>query len=86
MAFTAAAPDPSLTACPHCRRSFNKQAAERHIPRCRDIVAKPTRLMKGGGRGAASGHSVKAIDNHRQQQQQQQQQVSRSYSTSTWRL
>merc|ERR1712154_377891 len=25
--------------CPHCNRRFNEQAAERHIPKCRDIRA-----------------------------------------------
>jgi hypothetical protein len=37
--------------CPHCGRSFNQQAAERHIPQCSDIKAKPKRLARGGGTG-----------------------------------
>ncbi len=46
--------DPDLVPCPHCGRSFNETAAARHIPRCRDIKAKPKRLMKGSGRNSAS--------------------------------
>ena len=45
--------DPNLVQCPTCHRSFNQQAAERHIPRCKDIVAKPKRLVRGGGSTAA---------------------------------
>ncbi|XP_071453760.1 zinc finger C2HC domain-containing protein 1C-like [Hetaerina americana] len=30
-----------LIPCPHCGRKFNDAAAERHIPRCKDIVNKP---------------------------------------------
>ena len=41
-----------LVPCPHCGRSFNERAAERHVPRCADIRAKPSRLARGGGRGA----------------------------------
>jgi len=41
-----------LVPCPHCGRSYNERAAERHIPRCADIRAKPSRLARGGGRGA----------------------------------
>lgn len=40
-------PDPSLVPCPHCGRRFNELAAERHIPRCKDIKAKPTTLKRG---------------------------------------
>ncbi len=50
-------PDPSYdaeenddrTECPNCHRKFNAKAAERHIPKCRDIHHKPTVLRKGGG-------------------------------------
>ena len=41
--------DPSLVECPHCGRRFNEKAAERHIPKCRDIKAKPRTLKRGGG-------------------------------------
>jgi hypothetical protein len=47
----ASAPDPSLVLCPHCDRRFNEKAAERHIPKCLDIRAKPSTLKKGGGGG-----------------------------------
>jgi hypothetical protein len=39
------------TACPHCGRRFNQQAAERHIPKCNSISAKPKMLTRGGGGG-----------------------------------
>lgn len=42
-------PDPSLVPCPHCGRRFNQQAAERHIPKCQDIKAKPKMLKRGAG-------------------------------------
>ena len=35
------APDPSLVPCPHCGRRFNGKAADRHIPQCQNIKAKP---------------------------------------------
>lgn len=46
---TLSAPDPSLIPCPHCNRRFNDRAAERHIPMCQSIRAKPTALRKGSG-------------------------------------
>jgi hypothetical protein len=49
------APDPSLIPCPHCGRRFNEKAAERHIPKCSDIIAKPSVLKKGSNRSAAAG-------------------------------
>ena len=45
----SAAPDPSLVPCPNCGRTFNEKAAARHIPRCKNIKAKPKMLMRGGG-------------------------------------
>ena len=45
------APDPSLVQCPHCGRRFNEKAAERHIPQCQNIRAKPSLLKKGAGSG-----------------------------------
>lgn len=30
-----------LIPCPHCGRKFNDSAAQRHIPRCKDIINKP---------------------------------------------
>ena len=52
----ASAPDPSLVPCPNCGRSFNEKAAERHIPLCKNIRAKPTSLKRGtGGAGGKNG-------------------------------
>lgn len=34
--------------CPHCRRRFSELVAERHIPKCADIIAKPSGLKAGG--------------------------------------
>jgi zinc-finger of a C2HC-type len=41
--------DKSLIQCPHCSRRFSKNAAERHLPVCQNIRAKPTSLKKGTG-------------------------------------
>lgn len=41
--------DPSFLKCPHCSRSFNEKAAERHIPLCKGTINKPTRLVRGSG-------------------------------------
>lgn len=38
--------NPDYVQCPHCERKFNPATAERHIPKCKDIKAKPTRLKK----------------------------------------
>ena len=35
-----------LVPCPHCSRKFNEKAAERHIPVCNSIKAKPTMLVR----------------------------------------
>ena len=45
------AADPTLIPCPHCERRFNQKAAERHIPQCQSIRAKPAALKKGSGSG-----------------------------------
>eukprot|EP00658_Telonema_sp_P-2_P039800 TRINITY_DN28437_c0_g1_i2.p1 TRINITY_DN28437_c0_g1~~TRINITY_DN28437_c0_g1_i2.p1 ORF type:complete len:469 (-),score=79.89 TRINITY_DN28437_c0_g1_i2:53-1459(-) len=47
-------PDPSLVPCPHCGRTFNENAAERHIPKCATQKAKPTRLVRGSGFAAGN--------------------------------
>jgi hypothetical protein len=52
------APDPSLVPCPHCGRSFNAMAAERHIPKCSDIKAKPKKLMRGAGGGMGNRKAI----------------------------
>lgn len=49
-----AAPDPSLKPCPHCGRTFNETARERHIGHCKNSRSKPKRLRKGGGISAGS--------------------------------
>ncbi len=54
------APDPSLILCPHCGRRFNEKAAERHIPKCSEIRAKPTMLKRGGGGGGGVKGSIAA--------------------------
>ena len=46
--------DPSFVPCPHCGRTFNEKAAERHIPRCKDIKAKPSFLKRGVGKSSSS--------------------------------
>lgn len=48
-------PDPSLIPCPHCNRRFNAKAADRHIPQCQKIIAKPSTLKRGSGINAANG-------------------------------
>jgi hypothetical protein len=37
--------------CTTCGRRFNSKAAERHIPLCKNIQNKPTRLIRGTGKG-----------------------------------
>lgn len=54
--YVPSAPDPSLIRCQNCGRSFNERAAERHIPLCSNIKAKPTSLKRGsGGAGGKTG-------------------------------
>ena len=54
--FKPSAPDPSMIPCPHCGRTFNAKAGERHIPQCQNIRAKPSSLKKGsGGAGGLTG-------------------------------
>lgn len=42
--------NPDYVQCPHCQRRYNQTAAERHIPKCKDIKAKPKMLKKGSRR------------------------------------
>eukprot|EP00744_Colponema_vietnamica_P009551 GILI01013569.1.p1 GENE.GILI01013569.1~~GILI01013569.1.p1 ORF type:complete len:364 (-),score=84.11 GILI01013569.1:205-1296(-) len=55
------APPPSIETedmitCPTCGRRFNEAAGQRHIPKCKDIKAKPKALIKGsGGAGGRTG-------------------------------
>jgi hypothetical protein len=46
--------DPTLIQCPNCQRRFSDKAAERHIPICKSIIAKPSSLKKGGGQTAGT--------------------------------
>ncbi len=52
--YKPAAVDPSFVQCPHCSRNFNEKAADRHIPLCNNIKAKPSVLKAGSGRAAVS--------------------------------
>jgi len=45
--------------CPYCNRRFSAETAERHIPKCKETKAKPTRLM-AGARNPTSLHNKKA--------------------------
>jgi hypothetical protein len=56
----ASAPDPSLVPCPHCGRTFNQKAAERHIPQCQNIKAKPSALKRGAGGGGGVNGTLSA--------------------------
>ena len=44
--------DDGLIPCPHCGRTFNETAAERHIERCKNMKSRPKTLKAGAGRGA----------------------------------
>lgn len=57
------APDKSLVPCPHCGRSFNEKAADRHIPQCQNIKAKPSALKRGAGGGGGVNGSLSATAN-----------------------
>lgn len=35
--------------CPTCGRTFSQKAGERHIPQCKNIIAKPSRLNRNSG-------------------------------------
>mmetsp|Transcript_13732 Transcript_13732/g.14295 ORF Transcript_13732/g.14295 Transcript_13732/m.14295 type:complete len:107 (+) Transcript_13732:2095-2415(+) len=40
--------------CPTCGRRFNETAGARHIPKCRDILNKPSRLKAHSGQQATT--------------------------------
>lgn len=44
----------SYVQCPTCGRRFNEIAGARHIPKCRDIIAKPSRLISHSGQQATT--------------------------------
>ena len=52
--FKPSAPDPNMVPCPHCNRTFNAKAADRHIPQCQNIKAQPKSLKAGSGHGAVA--------------------------------
>lgn len=52
--------DDGLVMCPHCERRFNDKAAERHIPKCSNIVSKPKTLRRGEGLRSAVKPSAAA--------------------------
>lgn len=43
--------NPHYVACPYCERKFNPETAERHIPRCKDIKARPAPPPKNNRTG-----------------------------------
>jgi len=45
--------NPDYVPCPHCGRRFNQQAAERHIPACKNTINKPKPLSAIRGHGAS---------------------------------
>ena len=49
-----APPVEEFVPCPNCGRTFNEQAASRHIPKCKDIKARPQQLKRRSGRYASS--------------------------------
>mmetsp|Transcript_44491 Transcript_44491/g.118157 ORF Transcript_44491/g.118157 Transcript_44491/m.118157 type:complete len:370 (-) Transcript_44491:368-1477(-) len=56
--------DSGMTKCPHCGRTFNKEAGERHIAICLKTFGKKPgggRLLKGGGRHAAGKDFEEAL-------------------------
>lgn len=69
----SSAPDPDLVPCPHCGRTFNEQAAARHIPKCAEAKANGkimggSRLMRNSGQNATSrakAQSGRAGSNYR---------------------
>ena len=38
--------NPDYVQCPHCERRFNQGAADRHIPRCKEIKSRPAPMRR----------------------------------------
>lgn len=38
--------NPDYVPCPYCNRKFNEGAAQRHIPRCKDIKSRPPPMKR----------------------------------------
>eukprot|EP00058_Branchiostoma_floridae_P027712 XP_002613203.1 hypothetical protein BRAFLDRAFT_210603 [Branchiostoma floridae] len=38
--------NPDYKQCPYCQRKFNQTAAERHIPRCKEIKSRPPPMKR----------------------------------------
>lgn len=47
--------NPDYVQCPHCERRFNEAAAERHIPKCKDLKTKSV------GQKSAVGNSARTL-------------------------
>lgn len=48
--------DPDKFQCPHCGRTFNKEAGERHVNIClKTFGGKATKLVRGGGKNCNAG-------------------------------
>jgi hypothetical protein len=62
--------NPDYVSCPHCGRNYAPTVAERHIPKCANIIAKPKpppsinrmgtqqRIGAGNTRTAISNHNI----------------------------
>ena len=54
--------DDSFIPCPHCGRTYNEAAANRHIPLCKSIINKPKSLNRGSG---APSYSTRTFGKNR---------------------
>ena len=49
-----AGPPSDYVQCPTCGRNFNQKAGARHIPQCKNIINKPSRLVRHSGHSAVT--------------------------------